>query len=78
MIWIFILGVMLGSSIGVMITCLCGIAKRADERSARMLNGSNHTVKQNGDDSDTFIEDIGGWLVALFIVALIIMFILLL
>ncbi|WP_420906945.1 DUF3789 domain-containing protein [Veillonella caviae] len=45
MIWIFILGVMLGSSIGVMITCLCVLAKRADERSARMLNRSN------GDDS---------------------------
>lgn len=45
---------------------------------ARMLNGSNNSVKQNGDDSDTFIEDVGGWLVALFIVALVIMFILLL
>lgn len=45
---------------------------------ARMLNSSNNAVKQNGDDSDTFIEDVGGWLVALFIVALIIMFILLL
>lgn len=44
----------------------------------RMLNGSNNSVKQNGDDSDAFIEDVGGWLVALFIVALIIMFILLL
>lgn len=45
---------------------------------ARMLNGINNSVKQNGDDSDTFIEDVGGWLVALFTVALIIMFILLL
>lgn len=45
MIWTFILGVMLGASVGVMIACLCGIAKRADERSARMLNRSN------GDDS---------------------------
>ncbi|MCI6407825.1 hypothetical protein [Veillonella caviae] len=46
---------------------------------ARMLNSSNNNaVQQNGDDSDTFIEDVGGWLVALFIVALIIMFILLL
>ena len=78
MIWIFILGAMLGSVIGVMITGLCGIAKRADERSAQMLNGSNNAVKQNGDDSDASIEDVGGWLVALFIVALIIMFILLL
>lgn len=78
MILIFILGVMLGSSIGVMITCLCGIAKQSDERAERMLNGSNHAVKQNGDDSDASIEDVGGWLVALFIVALIIMFILLL
>ena len=40
MIWTFILGVMLGASVGVMITCLCVIVKRADERSARMLNGS--------------------------------------
>lgn len=78
MIWIFLLGALLVSLIGVMITCLCVIAKQADERSARMLNGSNNVVKQNGDDSDTFIEDVGGWLVALFIVALIIMFILLL
>ena len=78
MIWTFILGALLGSLIGVMITCLCGIAKRADERSARMLTGSNHAVKQNGDDSDAFIEDVWGWLVSLFIVALIIMFILLL
>ncbi|MDY5408387.1 DUF3789 domain-containing protein [Veillonella caviae] len=72
MILIFILGVMLGSSIGVMITCLCVIAKQSDERAERMLNRSN------GDDSDTFIEDVGGWLVALFTVALIIMFCLLL
>ena len=78
MIWIFLLGALLGSSIGVMITCLCGIAKQSDERAERMLNGSNHAVKQNGDDSDASIEDVGGWLVALFIVALIIMFILLL
>lgn len=78
MFFVFILGVMLGSSIGVMITCLCRIAKRADERSARMLTGSNNAVKQNGDDSDAFIEDVGGWLGVLFIVALIIMFILLL
>ena len=41
MIWIFLLGAMFGACIGVMITCLCGIAKRADERSARMLNGSD-------------------------------------
>lgn len=78
MIWTFILGALLGSSIGVMITCLCVIAKQSDERAERMLNGSNHDVKQNGDDSDTFIEDVGGWLVALFIAALIIMFCLLL
>lgn len=78
MIWIFLLGALLGSSIGVMITCLCGIAKQSDERAERMLNGSNNAVKQNGDDSDTFIEDVGGWLVALCIVALIIMFCLLL
>lgn len=78
MIWTFILGALLGSSIGVMITCLCVLAKQSDERAERMLNGSNHVVKQNGDDSDTFIEDVGGWLVALFIVALIIMFVLLL
>lgn len=45
MILIFILGVMLGSSIGVMITCLCVIAKQSDERAERMLNRSN------GDDS---------------------------
>lgn len=46
---------------------------------ARMLNSSNNNaVQQNGDDSDTFIEDVGGWLVALFTVALIIMFCLLL
>lgn len=58
MIWTFILGALLGSSIGVMITCLCVIAKQSDERAERMLNGSNHVVKQNGDDSDTFIEDV--------------------
>lgn len=78
MIWIFLLGALLGASIGVVAVSLCVIAKRADERAERMLNRSNNAVKQNGDDSDTFIEDVGGWLVALFIVALIIMFILLL
>lgn len=78
MIWTFILGALLGASIGVVAVSLCVIAKQSDERAERMLNGSNHAVKQNGDDSDTFIEDVGGWLVALFIVALIIMFILLL
>ncbi|MCI6407299.1 MAG: hypothetical protein MR796_04920 [Veillonella caviae] len=35
-----------------MITCLCVIAKQSDERAERMLNRSN------GDDSDTFIEDV--------------------
>ena len=78
MIWTFILGALLGASIGVVAVSLCVIAKQSDERAERMLNGSNHAVKQNGDDSDASIEDVGGWLVALFIVALIIMFILLL
>lgn len=45
MILIFILGVMLGSSIGVMITCLCVIAKQSDERAERMLN-MNHSNSQ--------------------------------
>lgn len=58
MFFVFILGVMLGASVGVIITCLCVIAKQSDERAERMLNGSNHVVKQNGDDSDTFIEDV--------------------
>ena len=79
MIWTFILGVMLGASVGVMITCLCVIAKRSDERAARMVNRSDkYAVKQSEDDLDTSIEDFGGWFVALFIVALIIMFVLLL
>ena len=37
MIWIFILGAMLGSLIGVMITCLCGIAKQSDERTLKLI-----------------------------------------
>lgn len=45
MIWTFILGVMLGASVGVMITCLCVITKQSDERAERMLNRSN------GDDT---------------------------
>lgn len=59
MIWIFILGFMLGASVGVMITCLCVIAKRSDERAARMVNRSDkYAVKQSEDDLDTFIEDV--------------------
>lgn len=47
MIWIFILGAMLGSLIGVMITCLCGITKQSDERAERMLKMLN---RSNGDE----------------------------
>ncbi|MDY5787501.1 DUF3789 domain-containing protein [Veillonella caviae] len=45
MFFVFILGALLGSSIGVMITCLCGIAKQSDERAERMLN-MNHSNSQ--------------------------------
>lgn len=47
MFFVFILGALLGSSIGVMITCLCVIAKQSDERAERMLKMLN---RSNGDE----------------------------
>ena len=41
MIWIFLLGALLGASIGVVAVSLCVIAKQSDERAERMLNRSN-------------------------------------
>lgn len=47
MIWTFILGAMLGASIGVVAVSLCVIAKRADECAERMLKMLN---RSNGDE----------------------------
>lgn len=63
MIWIFLLGALLGSSIGVMITCLCVIAKQSDERAERMLNriNSNSQLYKQAGNAVTvnMVEEIG-------------------
>ncbi|MDY5715623.1 MAG: DUF3789 domain-containing protein [Veillonella caviae] len=47
MIWIFLLGALLGASIGVVAVSLCVIAKQSDERAERMLKMLN---RSNGDE----------------------------